>query len=388
MALTYGLTDEGLTVPRAADVLEVMKDEIEAELGVTVDWESEDVISALVTTQADRLGEAFEVLQAVSDAFNPANATGLPLDDLSMIVGVTRDPASYSVATVTITGTAGTPIVSSRIIENSTTKTRWLTTEDVTIGGGGTVDVVVQAQDAGVVPAEIGDLDTIVTPVSGWTSVTNAAAATPGKERESNASLRKKRQQSLQVAGSRSLAALRANILAIDTVEACVVVENDTMSTATIEGISLVAKSIAVVVYPSTMTTATKQAIGQAIYDHIPPGCKTNGSDVTATVTRLDGVTKAITFDYANETTVNVGITIDLADGYVLADVQVPAEEAVTDYFLALGVGQRVRLMGISALLDAIDGIDGAVILLNGVAADIDPDATSIAIEGTTTVGV
>ena len=72
----------------------------------------------------------------------------------------------------------------------------------------------------------------------------------------------------------------------------------------------------------------------------------------------------------------------------MLADVQTPAEEAVTDYFLALGVGQRVRLMGISALLDAIDGIDGAVILLNGVAADIDPDATSIAIEGTTTVGV
>ena len=58
----------------------------------------------------------------------------------------------------------------------------------------------------------------------------------------------------------------------------------------------------------------------------------------------------------------------------------------MTDYFLALAVGQRVRLLGIAALLDAIDGVRGAVILLNGVAADVDPNATALAVEGTTTV--
>lgn len=389
MATTpYGLSDAGYTAPRAADILAVMRDEIETEIGAAVDWDNDLVLSAIVTSAASRIGELAQSGQALVDAWSPANATGLPLSDLSLIVGVTRDPATSSTCPVTITGTPGTVIASSRIIESTADRSRWLTSENVTIGGGGTVSATVVAQVPGVVTAEPGDLTTIVTPVAGWTSVTNAAAATPGVDVESDASLRKRRQQSLQTAGSRSLNALRSNILAIDDVDAAVVVENDSNATATVEGISLPAHSIGVVVHPSTMTTATKQLVAQAIYDHVAAGIYTEGSDVVATVTGLDNVGHVVRFDFAGETTVNVGITVDLEDGYELADVETPIEEAVTDYFLALGVGQRVRLLGIAALLDAIDGVRGAVILLNGVAADVDPNATSLAVEGTTTVGV
>ena len=382
----YGLTDAGYTAPRAADILAVMQDEVETELGVAVDWANDLVLSAILVSASSRVGELAQSGQSLVDAWSPANATGLPLDDLALIAGVTRDPATSSTCTVTITGTAGTVIPSSRIVESTVDHSRWLTSANATIGGGGTVDVVVTAEVPGVVTAEAGDLTVIVTPVAGWTSVTNAAAATPGVDVESNASLRKRRQQSLQTAGSRSLNALRSNILAIDDVDAAVVVENDTNATATVEGISLPAHSIGVVVHPSTMTTATKALVAQAIYDHIPAGIYTEGSDVIATVTGLDTVGHTIRFDFASETTVNVGITVDLEDGYKLADVTTPIEEAVTDYFLALAVGQRVRLLGIAALLDAIDGVRGATILLNGVAADIDPNATALAVEGTTTV--
>lgn len=389
MATTpYGLTDAGYTAPRAADILAVMQDEIETELGAAVDWANDLVLSAIVASAASRVGELAQSGQALVDAWSPANSTGLPLSDLSLIVGVRRDPATSSTCTVTLTGTAGTVVPSSRIIESTADRSRWLTSSSATIGGGGTVTVVVTAEVPGVVTAEPGDLTTIVTPVSGWTSVTNAAAATPGVAAESDASLRKRRQQSLQTAGSRSLNALRSNILAIDDVDAAVVVENDTMATATVEGISLPAKSVGVVVHPSTMTSATQQLVAQAIYDHVSAGIYTAGSDVVATITGLDNVGHVVRFDFAGETAVDVDVTVDLEDGYELADVEAPIEEAVTDYFLALGVGQRVRLLGIAALLDGIDGVRGAVILLDGVAVDVDPNATSLAVEGTTTVGV
>ena len=203
---------------------------------------------------------------------------------------------------------------------------------------------------------------------------------------ESDAALRKRRQQSLQTGGSRSLNAIRAAILALDGVEAATVIENTSIVSAVVEGLTLAAKSIAVIVYPSTLTDDQKAGVAEAIYATIPAGISTNGTDVTATVTGLDGFSKTIKFDYADALEVDVEITVNLADGYELEDVEEPVQEAVSDYFLTLGVGDAVRRLSILALVAAIDGIDGAVLLLNGGAVDIVPDTTEYPTLGTNTV--
>ena len=393
MAEEWGLTEAGYVAPRGADFLTRIRDGYiervreNTGLTITVDWDHDVFLGPISDIMADLLGELGEASQALFDSWDVGNATGLQLDNLCLIVNVRRREATYSTCTVTITGTAGTIITEGRIVEGggSDDRARWTVTEDVTIGGGGTVDVIVQASDPGVIEADVAEIVTIVTPVSGWTSVTNAAAATPGEARESDAALRKRRQQSLQTAGSRSLNALRANVLAADGVTAAVVVENDTSTTATIEGISCLPHSVAVVVYPSTLTDDQKTEVVQAIYDHLPAGIATNGAQ-TATVTGADGFAKTVRYDFAAFNTVNSAVTVTLMAGFVLDDVEEPIQELISDYFLALDVGEAASILQILALIATVDGVRTASVLLNGGAVDVDPSATSLNVLGTNTV--
>ena len=387
MATDYGLTDDGYTAPRSADFLTLIRDGYEEKTGLTIEWDADTFLGTITVIMADQLGDLAEAGQAVYDAFDVNNASGLQLVNLALIVGVTRTPATYSTCSVTLTGTNGTIVREGSLVEGGGTDghARWEVTANATIAGG-VATVIVQAQEAGATEADAAAIVTIVTPIDGWATVTNANPATVGTDRESDAALRKRRQASLQTAGSRSLNALRANLLDIDGVQAAIVVDNSTGSTAIVEGLSLTAHSIGVVIYPSTVTDAQKETIAETIYDHIPAGIATNGTGTIATVTGADGYAKTIAWDYATDFTVDVAAVLVLGAGYELDDVQEEAEEAIADYFLALDVGEAARILAILALLAAIEGVEGATVTLNAGSVDVDPTATALCVLGTNAV--
>lgn len=383
----YGLTDEGYIAPRAADFLSLIRSQYEADTGLTIDWGADVFLGTITASMADQLGDLAEASQAVYDAWDPNNATGLQLDNLSLIANVPREAATYSTATVTCTGTSGTILPEGREIEGGGTdgRARWRSTADATIGGGGTVSVVFQAVDAGAVEGGIAALDQIVTPVSGWTSCTNPAVATVGEDRETDAELRVRRQQSLQVSGSRSLNALRSNVLQVDGVQAAVVVDNPTTTAATIQGISVAAIGVAVTVYPSTLTTAQKEDLAETIYDHVAGGVATSGS-ASAIVTGVDGYSKTVNWYYATTQAVTVEVVVVLDEGYELGDVDDVIEDLFTDYFLALTVGEAARRLAGFALIATVEGVTSATLTFNTVAADVSPDLTKLLTLTSTTV--
>ena len=383
----YGLTDEGYTAPRAADFLTLIRDSYETLTGLTIDWSADTFLGSISTIMAEQLGGLAEAGQSVYDAMDPNNAVGLSLDNLSMIVGVTRNPATFSVATITCTGVNGTIIRAGSRIEGGGPlgTSRWAATEDATIASG-TASVIFQAEDAGVVEATIGALTTIVTAISGWTAATNAAVATAGVARETDAELRKRRQSSLQTAGSRTLNALRANILEIDGIQACVALENATMAAATVEGVSIAACGVAIVVYPDVLTDAQEEALATAIYENVAAGISTSGAE-SATVTGGDGVPHLVRWGLATTQAVAVVIVVTYTPGYVLADVQVPIQEIVADYFLALDVGDAARRLALFALISTIEGVDACTLTLDAGVVDIDPNATVLlTLSGTASV--
>ena len=69
------------------------------------------------------------------------------------------------------------------------------------------------AQNFGVIPAPIDSLTEIVTPIAGWDSITNPKAGVTGRERETDAELRIRRQNSIRIAGAATVEAIRARIL-------------------------------------------------------------------------------------------------------------------------------------------------------------------------------
>lgn len=384
--MAYGFTDSGLVAPRTADFLTLFADAYESESGLSHDWEADDALGHIRAVTATLANECGEILQAIHDSFDRNNAQGAQQDALGLLVGVPRKSSTYSQATLTFTGTTGTIIPTGTLIQGggSDDKAYWTLTEDVTLASG-TGEGVVQCTVVGAVQAAIGEIDKIINAVDGWTAVTNAAAASPGIDLESEAAYKSRQEQRLQQGGIPG-ARLRTNLLAIDAVTAAVVVDNDTDAAVTTSGIALDAKSTAVIIHPNSLTTAQKELVAREIYEYTSGGTKTMGTDEVAVIANPGGSSKTIRWDYATALTVDVIATITLESGYALADVETAGETAISTYMAALTVGDPVRILQLLALLADIDGIATASITLNAGSVDITPDLNQIATIGTNSV--
>lgn len=389
-----GLSEAGLTLPTGSELLDQMVDEYELLTGLTVDRNRTDdqAVMIMATMMATQLAEALELVQSVYDGTNPDAATGKQAEDAAYLVGVEPDPASKSQATVTLTALAGTVIPEGSIVEGGGADgtARWLTSEDVTSTGSD--DVVVVAQVAGPVLAEAGDIDTIVSTVSGWSAVTNAEAANPGKNRETFAALRSKRRLALQKTGSTSTSAIRAALLDLDYVDGCVVLENNSSSTQVISNKSLKANSIYIFVHPPALTPAQEDEIAKKVHAKVSAGTELGGSDVERDVTDIGGVTTHyVVWDESTAKEADFTITVTLEAGYELSDVTQALQDAMEDFFDDMLLGQVLRVYDLTLATSGIAGIDGVAfgtLLIDAGAEsfDFDPGIDGFLTLGTVTV--
>jgi uncharacterized phage protein gp47/JayE len=380
------LTSSGYEALRAADFLTEIRDAFEARLTALglpadVDWDRDVFLGQITAVMATVLGDVSEATQSLYDAFTVDNAEGVALDNLCLIVGVTRLAATASTVTLTLSGTPGTLIPAGSTVEGGgdDDAARWTTDADAVIGGGGTITVSATCTETGATVALIGAIDTIVTPVSGWTGVSNAAAASAGRDRETDAALRSRRQASLQISGGASANALRASLLTLDAVEAAVVVENDTDAVVVSGGLTLAPHSVAVVVYPDTLTSAEADEVAEVIYGHVPPGIYLNGADEVKTVTDLGGGSQTVRFDYATALAVTVAVVTSRDTGYEVADVDDAIVDLIADYFASLGGGDAVRRLDLFALIATVEGVNGCTLTLNGGSSDVVPTLAQVA---------
>lgn len=371
MATEPGLSDAGLVVPRLADFLELIRDDYEAATELDIDWDADLVLGSLTAIVSQRLDQLSEALQAVYDGTDERAATGVQLSNLAQLVGVTRKVATRGQATLTLTGTPGTIVTEGKIAEGggSDGRARWVISEDVTIGVGGTVDVVAVAEQPGRILA-LGlpnpEITRIVTPVPGWTSVTNAAAASAGLDAETDAALRVRRAQSILRSAGIGLAAIRSKLLALSYVEGAAVLDNPDNEGKVIEGIAMPAHSVLAVVLPATLTSDQQAEILRVLYTSTAPGTRFAGTDVTGTVTGADGFEKDVSFDLGTEVPANIVVSYTMATGYSVADASAAHQRLVEDYEATLGLGDPLTQLAIAALAFGIPGVLGMTAEING----------------------
>lgn len=375
----FGLTDQGFLAPRAADLLEQIRDDYEQKTGLTIDWDADVFLGSITAVLSERGGALGEMLQAIADSRDPDNATGHMLDTVSAIVGVERQQATFSVVDLDLTGDTGTIVEAGTEVEATDGQT-WILQDTVEIDGTTTVEA--RPPDEGRIVASANTITEIINPVDGWDSVDNPAKATPGQDRETDAALRLRRRQSLQIVGASALGAIRSNLLDVDGVTAAIVVDNDSDEEATVDGLTLDPHSLAVVVYP-TLSSSQQEALALEIYERAPAGIKTIG-DQSATVTGLDDHDKAIRWSYADEIAVTIDVEIT---GVSAASVEDEIETAIESYFEGINVGDPVRRLAILGIIADVDGVESApTVDLNSGTADIVPEITEIATLSAVTV--
>lgn len=128
---TYGLSDIGFVNKRLSDILtdkrakavQLFQDLVNP--GDVVDTSDSSILGRLIAI--DAAGEAliWQQMQEIYAAFDPNSATGIALDNLVALGGITRQGATYSTAQVILSGDNGTLVASGLTVGSTTDSSQW-----------------------------------------------------------------------------------------------------------------------------------------------------------------------------------------------------------------------------------------------------------------------
>lgn len=246
-----GVSPDGFEAKRLADVLtdageqlRTVTDPVTGE-SLQPDFGSEDPAMQVVQVPLESVSEAWQAAQLMYQQFDPSKAAGPSLYGLVQLNGITQQDASQSTVTLTLGGTPATVIDAGQLVSDVDNANQWGTLAGVTLDGVGAGSVQARCVTFGPIPADIGTLINIVTPVAGWSSVTNEAAATLGRNLETDTELRQRRARSTLAPAASPVESVYANLANIPGVTYVRVRQNNTLVT---DGNGIPGKSVAAVI--------------------------------------------------------------------------------------------------------------------------------------------
>lgn len=384
--MAYGITAAGFNRKRLEDIRSELRSDLEAAFGTQLNTAADSAIAQVVDVFAGQVAQVWEGMEGVYQAFDPASAEGVALENLAALFRVRRRDATPSIGTIRVTGTPGTVIPEGYEARSSTTDVNVVTTDPATIPVSGSVDIAARTVDTGPIVVAAGAINTAVDLVSGVVSVTNPTSFAQGSAVEQDEELALRRNDSLQTGGSAVDRAIRARLLELDFVNQALVISN---RGATVDANGFPPHSINPVLWPVTADADQRQQIIDVLVRHAPGGIRVNGA-VEYTVTDDYGYTDPdpYGFSFAAEQAVHVSVDVTTnalypADG----DAQIQARVVAAGNLLS--VGDDVVLLnllsaivaGIPALgLPGVPGILTAQVRAKVGSAPGPGDTTNIAV--------
>jgi uncharacterized phage protein gp47/JayE len=337
----------GLTIKSAADIEAEIKADQLAAIGPQLQNGPESPLGQFNAIMSTKLGEIWEVLQQVYEALDPDAAAGQQLDAVLALNELTRNPATRSTVTLTISGvdTTAIPIgYTARIPDGA----QWETTEAGVITGG-TVDLATQATVTGPVQGPAGTITEPVTIIAGVSGVNNAEDALEGSEEETDEEARQRRAGALAVGGAGTDPSLQSRLGEVDTVAQALVISNRTDST---DALGIPSRAFRAMIWPAQ---ADNQPIFDVIIRNQPAGILADGA-ISGTATDSQGVEQPVAYSLASEQEVHVDVIITTDPLTYTGDDAVKA--AVVAFGDGLRIGEDVLLhLILCAVTDAVEGI-------------------------------
>lgn len=350
--MSFGVLSTGFSQKLISDILAEFEAQQKADFGPDINTGGESVLGQLNATFGASVAEGWEVLAAVYRSIYPNSASGEALDQVSSITGVTRLPATPSTVVIECAGTAGVILLAGRVVSADSTGERFVLVEDTVIGGGGTVDALFESENLGPIPLSTGQAITIETPVAGWTGATVAEDAEPGTELEDDAAFRLRRASLLQVQGTATIEAIRADLFLVEGVTQAFVFENVSLVT---DGRNLPPKSIECIVQGGTDV-----AVAEAIFNTKAAGIETYGhapNDVTETVTDSMEIDHTINFTRPDEVQLYCDVTVTYDPDEYPLDGDQQIKDALAALADGLGLGDTLIYERFQAEVFQISGV-------------------------------
>lgn len=363
----YGVTPEGFAIKTLAVIEAEIDTALRATFGAQINTSAQSVFGQLKGIFAEREALLWELLADIYNAQYPDTSENVSLDLAVALTGHVRLAARVSrIDGVVLSGTSGTEVPAGTIFHvDGNPEARFKTEQTVTIGSEGTAEADCIALETGPLEVEPDTLTQIQTPISGLDSVTNPAAAIAGRDLETDAELRIRRNDNLQVSQSGPVEAIRNAILALNedttqvTIEHVIVFENYALTT---DARGLPGKSFEVVVYQAGGGTDRDQEIADTIFLKAKPaGIEPYGS-VSVEVTDSQGFTHDCYFTRPTQVPIFLELDLTITDDYP-SNGDDYIRQQIAQWGNTLGPGADVIIYpALVAQLADIDGIVDVVV--------------------------
>jgi uncharacterized phage protein gp47/JayE len=228
--MTDVLDETGLSVDSFEDrlvrVTAKLREAIDELFELTPDTAEGQIMRILLDSQQ----RTADLQQEIYATIDPDQATGTGLDAVSSMTGTLRKPKTRGTVTLSCNLDGGTPLTGgvTQAWSDGNPETTVTLDEDFTAPAGPADDYDLEFtfEEYGEITAPAGTIDTRKTSELGWNSVTNAADAIPGDEREVDSDLRVRRRTEVAGGGSTNAKAIRATLSEIVGVDQVIVMEN------------------------------------------------------------------------------------------------------------------------------------------------------------------
>lgn len=296
------IDDTGIIPTTLAEYKLSLENIFKAAFGADFNVDPETPQGQLIGNVALSLSQSDDahVLSAQSlDIFRASNSQ---LEGLCSLLSVDKRGASNTTVTADFTGVPAT-LISAGSRAKSDDGDIYILNEDTILSGGGIASATMTASETGRLSVEIGELTQIIDVVPGWETVNNTVAGSVGLDAEIDIDYRKKYFSQLFKNAVSVLDSIVAEVRGVENVIEVFGAENDTDAPVVIDGVSVAAHSIAIVV-----DGGTEEEVKDAIRLK-----KTGGTGTIGTTTVLDPPHQAIKFYYVTkiEIEVDVNITVD-----------------------------------------------------------------------------
>ncbi len=326
--LAAQITSTGISAPDYSDIFAQLQSAYWSIYGTDADLDADSQDGQWIGIVAQAIYDCNQTAIAVYNAYSPTYAQGVGLSSVVKINGIRRDVATNSTAPVTLTGTYGTPITAALIGDDLNLGTQW-SVPSVVIGEGGTVETTATSTTAGAVTAAEGTLTEILTPIYGWSGVTNTSDATVGVPVEVDAALRQRQTKSVSLPAQTPLESIYGNVADVTGVERLAVYENDTDST---DDNGIPPHSICVVA-----GGGLADEIADAIAAKKNPGTGTYGTTPVLVIDK-NGVPDTINFYILDEVSITVVVAVTPLTGWVVG-TEALISESVAQFLNDLDIG-------------------------------------------------
>ena len=346
-------SSQGFSPVTLAGYKTLLEDVFKDALGQDIDVSSETPTGQLVGGLSLLLAVVDESEISLSNAHSLLRSSGIQVDDQLSILNILRMDAQHSTAGVTITGEPGTTVP--RGARASTTSGDvFETSSAIVILSSGSASVSMRAVEPGPIVADAGTLTRINDVISGWEGVTNAAAATLGRDVETDLAAKRRQRRHIGRNARGSLAAIEAAVREMEGVSDALVVDNPTNASVNERGETINARSIYVVA-----EGGSNAAVATAISQSKPAGTPMSGTQATnISVFNAQGQvvgTRAITFSRVFDVPVTATVNITL-DAEFPADGTAAILDAIIGYFDTLGISSFVDSDRLRAAIVATPG--------------------------------